>query len=173
MNSIFYNDDNLTKEEIDETVIRVKAIMINSSNEILIGYCDNSYQFPGGHIKENESLEAGLKREILEETGIELSKIEPPFLTISYYNKNYRNKGKNRENIIYYYLIKNNKLPNYNKINLDEHELKGKYKLELININDIEILLKRTINDNPINKLIYKEIFEVIKELKNININRQ
>lgn len=28
------------------------------------------YEFPSGHLKENETLESGLKREILEETGI-------------------------------------------------------------------------------------------------------
>lgn len=33
MQEIFYNNSNLTKEEIDKTVIRVKAILINDSQE--------------------------------------------------------------------------------------------------------------------------------------------
>lgn len=37
MKKILYNDDNLTKEEINETVIRTKALMINSKDEILMG----------------------------------------------------------------------------------------------------------------------------------------
>ncbi len=53
MEKIFFNDDNLTKEEIDETVIRLKALILNSNDELLLGYSYNTYQFPGGHLEEN------------------------------------------------------------------------------------------------------------------------
>ena len=106
MKTIIYNHDNLKKEEIDETVIRVKALIINSNNEILLGYAHKTYQFPGGHLEENESLEEGLKREIKEETGIEIKENNlKPFEKITYYSRNYRNTGLNRENEIYFYII--------------------------------------------------------------------
>ena len=44
--------------------------MINSKDEILMGYCHNTYQFPGGHLDENETLEECLIREVKEEMGI-------------------------------------------------------------------------------------------------------
>lgn len=56
MKEILYNYDNLTKEEITETVIRVKVLLINKTGKIMVDYCDNIYQFPGGHLENCESL---------------------------------------------------------------------------------------------------------------------
>lgn len=94
-----YNYDNLTSDAIDETTTRARAIIINSNREVLMCYSNGlqHYEFPGGHLEKNETLEESLKREILEETGItiDLEKVKP-FYTIKYYCKNYHNSGKNR-----------------------------------------------------------------------------
>ena len=104
MKEILYNYDNLTKEDIDEVIVRTKGLIINSDDEITLGYSHKTYQFPGGHLEEGETLEECLLREIKEETGIELTDAKlKPFQKITYYNKNYHDSGKNRENQIYYY----------------------------------------------------------------------
>lgn len=36
----------------------------------------NGYALPGGHIQKNESLEAALKREVLEETGLKVKSLK-------------------------------------------------------------------------------------------------
>lgn len=164
MKEIFYNDDNLLEEEIDEMVVRVKAIIINQNDDILMGYCDGTYQFPGGHLEDGETLIEGLRREISEETGIFLDKnvkLEP-FMMIRYYTKNYRNKGINRENKIYYYLIRSEMEPVVNNMSLDAYEKEHNYMLKRVNLNDIESELERTVNDNSINEILYKEIKLVI-----------
>ena len=56
MKHIIKNDLKIKKEELTSEVTRVKALLINSNNEILLGYSDNCYQFIGGHIEENEDL---------------------------------------------------------------------------------------------------------------------
>ncbi len=165
MKEIFYNNDNLVKEDIDETVIRAKAIIINDNNEILLGNYMNSYQFPGGHLKEGETLEEGFRREILEETGNLLDDVNEPFLVIRYYNKNYRDSGKNRENLIYYYKISSDIEPNYEKMDLDEKERLYDYHLERIKLDEVMDKLDETIDLNPINKILYKEIKTVLKEI--------
>ena len=92
MKEIFLNTNNLSKEEIDEEVIRVKSLIINSKNELLLGYSYNTYQFPGGHLEENEDINTCLKREIKEETGMDISLDDlKPFMMIKYYSKNYFN----------------------------------------------------------------------------------
>ena len=58
----------------DEVVTRTKGLIINSNNEITLGYFHKTYQFPGGHLENNETLEECLLREIEEETGIKLTK---------------------------------------------------------------------------------------------------
>ena len=65
-----YNYDNLTSDAIDETTTRARAIIINSNREVLMCYSNGlqHYEFPGGHLEKNETLEESLKRKILEET---------------------------------------------------------------------------------------------------------
>ena len=73
MKKLVINKNNLELKDINEFVYRPRAIIINSNNEILLGFCNNTYQFPGGFLEDNETLIEGLKREILEETGILLN----------------------------------------------------------------------------------------------------
>ena len=56
MKQIITNKYNLTDSDMTEIVKRVKILIINSKNEILLAYSHNDYQFPGGHVEENETL---------------------------------------------------------------------------------------------------------------------
>ena len=97
MKVLVHNNDNLTKEDINDYVYRMRGLIINSKNEVLLGYCGGTYQFPGGHLEKNETKIECLKREILEETGIDiLNYNKNPFYVIKYYNKNYPKLGINR-----------------------------------------------------------------------------
>ena len=66
------------------TRIIVSAIIENNKGEILIGkkhpnkgvYLD-AWHIPGGGIEEGERIEEGLKREIKEETNLEITDIKP------------------------------------------------------------------------------------------------
>ena len=91
MEKIITNDYNLKDEEMTELVVRVKILLINSNNEILLGYSHNEYQCPGGHVEEGEDLIYALKREIHEEVGIVLDDedtISECFYKTIYFNKN-------------------------------------------------------------------------------------
>ena len=172
MKEVIYNYDNLKENEIDEIVIRCKGLIINNKNEIMLGYCHNTYQFPGGHLEENETLLDCLKREIKEETGIELEDDEINKNIIeknTRYTKNYHNTNKNRKNEIYYYIIKTNKLPNINNNHLDKNEIEGNYIIKMINLYDVENTLIDSISLNDINKIIVEEMLDVIKEYKTRN----
>ncbi len=171
---LFINNNNLHKEEIDEEVIRVKGLLINDKNEILLGYSNNTYQFPGGHLEFGETIKDCLKREIKEETGMDVNiKDLDPFMSIKYFSKNYFNTGKNRCNRLYYFVVKTN-----NKINLDEtnytkEEIAGNYTLKYINLKDVEQELLSNINNNPKCKTITYEMIEVINEYLTTNIKER
>ncbi len=169
MKKIIINTDGIKDNEIDESATRAKALMINSNNEILLGYGFDTYQFIGGHVNDDESITEGLKREIEEETGIIIEEADlKPFMKIIHYTRNYRNTGKNRENIIFYYYIKNEDEINMKKANYDEWEKKGKFTVKKINMNDLEKVLIESIPNNEMNQLIVEEMLEVIKEYKKI-----
>ncbi len=169
MKKIIYNNDNLKEKDIDETVVRTKAIIINSKNEILLGRVNTTYQFPGGHLEEGESLEQCLLREVKEETGININE-NPlnPFFLIKYYSANYLNSKKNRENNIYYYIVKTDELYDLNKTTYTEYEQLGNYQLSLIPIENIEKVLMNSVHENPINEIIVNEMILVIKELRRV-----
>lgn len=165
MKEIFINEDNLSKNEINEEVIRVKGLIINDKNEILLGYSNNTYQFPGGHLEEGEAISDTLKREIKEETGILITKKElKPFMMIKYYIKNYCNSGKNRCNKIYYIIVNINDEPDLTKTDYTEDEIKHNYTLRRINLLKVKKIIKNNSKLYPVSEGITKEMVEVIDE---------
>ncbi|TRX60759.1 NUDIX domain-containing protein [Fulvivirga sp. M361] len=59
--------------------ITVGAIIINPNREILLCKSqkwNNQYVIPGGHIEKGERMEDALRREVKEETGLEIYDIE-------------------------------------------------------------------------------------------------
>lgn len=169
MKEIIYNDLNLIDIDMDEVVTRIKVLIINSKNEILLGHTEYTYQFIGGHLEENESLVDCLNREVLEETGIELN-IESlePFFRIKHYSENYHKSNKNRISEIYYFVVKTDLEPNEEKMELTEDEKKGNYKSEYISLDKVEQILIDSIPNRDINKIIVKEMLEAIKVYKDI-----
>ncbi len=162
MKEIIYNYDYLNEEDITEVSIRVKALIINSTKEILLGKSDISYQFPGGHLEDNENLIEALKREVLEEMGIEISdeEIDRPFYKVTYLNKDYPVKGINRKSEIYYYVVKTDKEVDLSKVKLTKNEVKNNYRLEKIPLlSSIGVISK---NDND--KVIERDLIDAIEE---------
>ena len=169
MKEVIYNEDNLTDEDIDEVVIRTKGLIINSKNEISLGYSHKTYQFPGGHLEKGESLEECLIREIKEETGIELKDYSmKPFYKTVYYTKNYYSSGKNRKNEIYFYIIKTDEVVDMANSNLDDWEKSGNYEIRVVPVDEVKDILNSTIKDNTLNEVIYKEMIDVLNEYKNL-----
>ena len=139
-----YNTYNLSIKDIDEKTTRARAIIVNSNKEVLMCYSDgrNHYEFPGGHLEFGENLIEGLKRELLEETGIEIEKENTiPFYSIKYYCKNYHDTGKNRLVEIYYFLVYTDLVYDVSKIKLDENEKYENYECRYIGIEKIKNIL--------------------------------
>ena len=168
MEQIIVNKDCIQEKEITEIVKRVKAIIINSKNEILLGYSHNDYQFLGGDVENGENLIESLKREISEESGISLNldDVFPIILRKAYY-KDYPQIGNNMKNEIYYYVIKTDKVPNLELTNLTDDEKDGNFKLEYIKLDDIEEVIIKNEDKNGDPHGIANEMLEVIKIYKN------
>ena len=170
MKKVIHNNDNLKDSEINKKIYRARGVIINSKNEILMGYMGGIYQFPGGHLEGSETLGECLVREIMEETGIDVAgKFSLPFYQSVYYNRDYGKKGINRYCEFNYYLIKTDEEYDLSKTKYDDYEIEYNYQLKYININDFEDILNKDIKSHPLNEIIYPEIIDVIKTyLKNI-----
>lgn len=167
MKELITNKYNLTEDDVTEVVKRVKVLAINSNNEILLGYSHNDYQFPGGHVEEGESLLQTVKREMLEETGIDLKmeNVEPFAVALGYY-KDWPAEGKNRKIEIYYYEIKTDERPNLNKISYTENEKDGGFELRFIPLNKVEDELRKNAEEFGDKRGITREMLELFEIYK-------
>lgn len=168
MKTIITNNNNLKESDMTEVVVRVKVLLMNSNNEILLGYSHNDYEFIGGHVEEGETLIETVNREVLEETGIELNTkdIKPFACSLGYY-KDWPSKGKNRKIEIYYYEIKTDLKPNNNKIMYTDHELEGNFELRYISLDEIEEVLKDNALKYGDKYGIEREMLKLLKIYKN------
>ena len=165
MKETIYNYDYLKDEDITEVVIRTKGLIVNSKN-IILGNENNIYQFPGGHLEKNETFEECLKREVLEETGIEIddSEIKRLFMKVTYLNKDWPSIGRNRKSEIYYYLIETSKNPDMSKVKYTVHERQGNFKIESIPLSESISIIKNNISKNEKNKVIAPDMIKAITE---------
>ena len=87
--------------------VRVYGLLINEYNEVLISdefeYGMNFSKFPGGGLELGEGLIDGLKREFLEECGMEID-VQQQFYTNDFYVKSLFNDS---QLISVYYIVKN------------------------------------------------------------------
>ena len=155
-------EEDINDFEFEKSVIRVKALLVNDKNQILLGYANGAYQFPGGHVKEGETLQEGLKRELKEETGMDINTDElEPFLKLEYAYKN-----DSRKSEIYYYLINSDLNYDLKETDYDVRELISLYKLRIIDLKDVEKELADNIDNNPLNKYIVEEMILALDECK-------
>lgn len=164
MKRIFINDDNLDVKDLDYEVIRVKGIIVNKKGEVLLAHNNNTFQFPGGHLENNEDMEEALLREIKEETGISINDISGPFMQIKTFAKNYFFSGKNVCSKIYYYKLYTDDLPNLEETNYDELERQTDFGLFYVPLDDLEVFLNECLKNGDIDKDICREMLLALKQ---------
>ena len=164
MKQILINDDRLNLSDLDYEVTRVKSLIINSKNEILIAYNNNTYQFPGGHVKNNEDMRDALLREIKEETGIGIKDVSGPFMEIVTYAKNYFGSDKNVCNRIFYYRVLSDDTPNLEETDYDELERQSEFGLFYVHIDDLEHFLHNCLENGTIDVSIGREMLLALEE---------
>lgn len=152
---------------------RVEVLIFNSQNQILVtiippyGELKNPYHgFPGGGIEPNESPIDAIRRETLEEVGLEIDQIKK--INIKPFIMEWSDKIRQLKNtdhlgsITYYYkakLIKEN-LKHYNKDN-------DAVKYQFMDIQTAKNVIQQDIQNhiNPEGKLILQYRLKVLRQL--------
>jgi hypothetical protein len=167
-----YNDDDLKDNEIDEVITRVKAFIVSSKNNMIVGFNDEGFQLIGGYVGAGEDIVASLKNIIYNECGIVLDNKDTiePFYEVRYYNRDYKGSGINRLSDLIYFVVNTDKLPNHKKLKLSDKELAEKLPLEIIRRSLFGKELREYIEneENPVNRVKGKELLLAYEKYKEI-----
>ena len=104
--------------QIDKLTVATKMIFLAPDNTVLMlreaatnpdGIHEGKLHFPGGRIEWGETVQEGLAREVLEETGIDVSKMETALFETSEWRPKIRNEQW--QIIALFFLIKVDRKP--------------------------------------------------------------
>ena len=162
-----YDPMKISNKEMDEIKNKVRVLIYNSKDEILVVNYSGIYMLPGGKLEDYEqpigkSLKKALRREITEEIGIDITNKQLDKLTaIYYYQENYpKVNGEviNRLVITDYYKTKMDIDLDAVESNLTEREKKGNFRLEWINKYQLRDILINGSFDNPRSEFFHDEL---------------
>ena len=169
MRTIILNEYGLTTKDIEAVSNKVRAVLLDD-DKLLVANYGGVYLLPGGSMEKGETKEQAIVRELKEETGIKYSNKELDELyTLKYYQKEYPLRHdclKNRLLVTNFYLGNYKGINKYN-LNRTSKEIRDGFTLKLVNINDIDSLIKEIpSNNNPRKVFFDRELEETKKILK-------
>ena len=168
------NENNLKFNEIQDFSYKVRAVLIDENENVLVANYGGVYLLPGGSLDNNESISDALIRELTEELGENYNSSELNYLScINYYQKNYpKRNGENKNRFVQtHYYIGKVKSTGERKQELTEKEVKGNFRLELIPIEELERKVLENETNNPINIYFQKELIIVLEQYKKFLVN--
>ena len=172
MKTIINNPNKINENEIDITTNKVRALIIDSSNKILVIKYADIFMLPGGKVDKDEEYEKALIREINEELGIDFNIKELiPFIQFENYLKDYpivnTNTKANKLNRTNYYIIKTDKKIDNSKLKLTEREKQNDFSVIQLELNELLDIVTNHISSNPRNLPFKTELIKVLKEYAN------
>lgn len=173
MKIVDFNENALRYDKISKVVRKVRAFVINSQlDKVLLVYYAGLYMLPGGSIDNGETELEALKRELLEEAGIEIDDSKAmPFLLINSYDKDYFDRKCgiiNRLTKTYFYKVVTNQNIDNSKKKLSECELEANQTIEYIDLNNIKELIEMNESNNKKRKQFDREILTALYEFSKI-----
>ena len=167
---LIINEDNLQYSEVQEISSKVRAILVDENNRILIANYGNVILLPGGKVDDGETISEAITRELSEELGQDYNTNELDFfVTLNYYQKDYPKRDGTFQNRLVQtqYFIGRYKGVKKDKQELTEKEQKGNFRLELVSLEDLENMILNNKNNNPRNIYFQKELLIILACYKN------
>lgn len=170
MRTIILNPDNLIKEKLEDIKYKSRAIILNDNDELLLTINGGVYLLPGGSINQGETHIEAVKREVLEETGIDMD--ENLIIDLAVYEE-YVKRFPKRDGItfvsrytktIYFYYNKVEEV-HEDKRMLSNNEKNGKFSYLWIKPEDVKKCLLENKDPNNLKRPFFdRELLTIIDE---------
>ena len=172
MKKIEFNQENVSKDEVDKIVRKVRGVVINEKGQCLCSNYAQIYMLIGGKIEAGETEKETLKRELEEESGILLTEDElnmaTPFLKIRSFDKNYFDRVEQRKltrlTETTFYEVHTKSDINIENMHLTASEKEKEYKCAFMNLSVIPYLVQTNISNNPKKPQFDREILTTLRE---------
>lgn len=162
---LLINEDNLKLDEVQDFSTKVRALLLDEYNRILIANYGNVILLPGGKVDKGEENSIAIVRELSEELGESYNSEELDyFMTLNYFQKDYPKRDGTFQNRLVqtHYFIGKYKEIKKNRQKLTEKERKDNFKLELVSLEELENIILNNKNDNPRNRYFQKELLMIL-----------
>lgn len=167
--AIVINIDDLKMNEVQEFTSKVRAILVDEDNTILVANYGGVYLLPGGSIDSGETKEQAIIRELREEIGQDYNKEELEyFICLRYFQKNYPKRNGTFQNRLvetYYFVGKMKGILKSSQA-LTDKEKQDNFKLELFCLEELEKVILENTNNNPRNLYFQRELMSIIQVYK-------
>ncbi len=173
MKEIIINKGKLKDYEITEVLDKARIVLRNDNNEFILSHFERVYFLPGGKIEFGENPVDTIKREIKEETNIDvlLDDIEP-FVLIKHYLRDYESNDGTIVNRLVntYYFTGFTSKDDIEYFNLTIPEKRDDLRAFYIDMGEARELLKEYNKENPKATYLAVETLKVLDEYENMNI---
>ena len=169
MKEIILNKTRLKEDEITEVLEKSRIVLRNDNDEIILTRFGRVYFLPGGKIEKGETPVDTIKREVMEETNINilLDDVEP-FLVVKNYLRDYETHEGTIVNrlLITYYFTGFTTDDNIEYFNLTKVEKEDNLRGFFIDMEEVDELLSDYNKEDPRATYLAKETLEVLEEYK-------
>ena len=173
MKEIVLNKAKLKPEEITEVLDKARIILRNDTGEFVLSHFERVYFLPGGKIEVDETPFETIKRELKEETNIDIFLDDTePFAVVKNYLRDYQSIDGTIVNRLVntYYFTGFTSKDDIQYFNLTIPEKRDDLRAFYIDMEEARELLKEYNKENPKATYLALETLKILDEYEQMNL---
>lgn len=174
MKEVKINKAKLKDDEITEVLDKARIVLRNDDGDFVLSHFERIYFLPGGKIELGETPVDTIKREVMEETNINILLDDTePFLLVKNYLRDYKSRDGNIVNRLVntYYFTGFTSKDDIEYFNLTIPEKRDDLRAFFIDMEEAIELLKEYNKENPKAAYLALETLRVLDEYKELDLS--